>query len=118
LDRRVGNLESARTDQRKIGAVLAAQRLHAPAEKFVDIALIVGEQHIGLEIFGCGAGIMEQAGDAERHAQAIEQRKWPWGSGLVLPDAVDDLIADMRKLAGGEMPAELSGGDLAELQVR
>ena len=52
-----------------------AQLLHGPADELVDIAMIVGEQDVLLEMLDRGAGIVAQAGQREIGAQRVEQRE-------------------------------------------
>ena len=66
-------------------------------------------------MLGRRAGIMAQAREAEIGAQPVEQRQ---RAGLVGadPQAVGDLVADMRELGRREMARELGGRDLVEAQ--
>ncbi|MNQ91350.1 hypothetical protein D3C85_1067250 [compost metagenome] len=71
-----------------------------PAHELIDVAMIVGEQDIGLHVLDRGAGVVAQAGQREVGAQAVEL-----GQGEVLArreQAVRDLVADVGQVRGRE----------------
>ncbi len=86
-----------------------------PADEFIDIAVVIGEQHITLHMFRRCAGIVPQPRQAEIGAQPIEQRERSHiarRAGL----AIGNLVADMRQLGRREMPREIQRRHLIELE--
>jgi hypothetical protein len=86
-----------------------------PANEFIDIAVIVGEQHEALRMLGGRAHVVAQASETEIGAQAVEQRE---RARLILrdPESVGDLVADMREFGGGEVARQFGRGHLVEAQ--
>src|SRR3546814_13992009 len=60
---------------RERGVAALADLRPRPGDEFVDIAVIVGEQYVALEMLGRGAGIVAQPREAEIGAQRVEQRE-------------------------------------------
>ena len=111
------DIDVAGGGQRLVGAVLAPQLLDRPAGELVDIADIVGEQHVALGVVGRRAGIVAQPRQAEIDARRVEQRQRPLGLAAIIPGAVGDLVADMDELGRREGAGELGGAAFLELQV-
>ena len=61
--------------QRGKAAVGAAHLRRRPEDELVDVAVVVGEQDVALNILDRGAGIVSQAGEREVGAQAVEERQ-------------------------------------------
>ena len=104
--------QPARARQRDIA--LLAQLERRPVDEFVDIAVVIGEQHEVLEIIDPGAGVMRQPGQAEIGAQPVEQRQRDIGIGGRQVDAVSQFIADHGEFGGREMPGQFLRADCAE----
>ncbi len=104
-----GDHRPAGAGQAVIGAA-GLDLLGAPADELVHIAVIVGEQNIGLDVLGRGAGVVAQPGQREVHPRPVEQRQRMRRVGLVDPAAVGHLVADVRQLGGGEETGQLGGG--------
>ena len=81
-----------------------------PVDELVDVAVIVREQDVALEVLGRGAGVMGEAREREIGPEAVEQRQ---RHGFARPphlDAVGQFVADQRQLGGREVPRELRRG--------
>ena len=74
----------------------------AEGDEFVDVALIVGEQHEALEMLGIGAGVVEQALQREVDALGAEQRQRQRLAGFGREGAVGHLIVDRAQIRHGE----------------
>ena len=83
--------------QAGVGAVLAAQLVDREADELVDVADVVGEQDEVLEMVGIGARVMLEPGEAEIGARAVEQGQRPRVADRIVPDAVGNLVADVRR---------------------
>ena len=112
--RRLGQVQPACA--RKRGIFPGAELPRRPVDEFVDIAVVVGEEDVALEVLGRGAGVMRQPRKAEIGAQAIEQRK---GEGaiahVVFP--VRDFVADVGKLRARKVPREFLRPHAAHLRA-
>ena len=88
----------ARLDE---GVVLAAgighQRL-AEGDEFVDVELVVGEQHEVLEVLGRGAGVVAQPVQRIVDPRCGEQRQRPRLAGRRLVRAVGDAVVHRREV--------------------
>ncbi len=112
----VAGLDHHAARPRDRGVTAARAELAArPADELVDVAVIVGEQDILLDVLGRRAGVVAEAGEREIGAQRVEQRQRARIVGRD-PQAVGDLVADVRQLGGGEMAREIGGRDLVEAQ--
>ena len=98
----------------KCGVFAAAQLQACPVHEFIDIAVVVGEQDVALEVFCRGAGVVHQPRQAEIGAQAIEQRERQRPIAHVV-FAVCNLVADVRKLGVREVPRQFLRADRAHL---
>ena len=77
--------------------------LAAPADEFIDIAVIIGEQHETLEMLRRGSGIMAQARQREIRSQRIEQGE---RCGLAFgrdEQAIGRLVSDIGQIGGRKM---------------
>ena len=101
------NNDPACTRQMRVIAV-ALQLLDGPAGEFIDIAVVVGEEDIFLDVFGRGACVVAQPSEREIGAQPVEQRQRARRAfcpkNTSAENAVGNLVADMGKL-GGRKPA-------------
>src|SRR3546814_13583764 len=82
----------------------------------VDIAVIVGEQYVALEMLGRGAGIVAQPREAEIGAQRVEQRERLRRGRIESEQTVGELVADIGALGGREMARQLPRGDAAHVR--
>src|SRR3546814_18557077 len=83
----------------------------------VDIAVIVGEQYVALEMLGRGAGIVAQPREAEIGAQRVEQRERLRRGRIESEQTVGELVADIGELGGREMARQLQRGDAAHVRT-
>ena len=103
--------------QAGVAAVGIAQRADREPHELVDVADIVGEQHIALEMLGRGAGIMFEPRQAEVGARRVEQRQWAGRVEREVPSAIGNLVADVDQLGRGKPAAELGGGNAVEREI-
>ena len=89
----------------------------APAHELVDVAMVVGEQHVGLHVVGRRAGVVGEPRQREIGARAVEQGQRPDVDAVGRPEAVGDLVADGGEFGGGEMSAEFGGGEVLDVEV-
>ncbi len=108
---------AAGNGQRRVRAVRPAQLVDREAHELVDVADVVGEQDEVLEMVGVGAGVVLQPRKAEVGARAVEQRQRPGVANRIVPDAVGDLVADMRQLVGREPARQIGGRHLVEIDA-
>jgi len=87
-----------------------------PRHEFVDIAMIVGEQYVALEMFGRGAGVVAEAREREIGTQRVEQRERLRRRWIGAEQTVGKLVADIGKLGGREMAREFEWGDPAHVR--
>ena len=119
LGRRVRGIQHhpARTGKAGEAAVGRLQLSAGPAQKFIHITVIVGEQDIGLRVMGRRAGIMLKPRQREIDARRIEQRQRARLVFGLRPDAVGQLVADMAQFRGGEVPRQRARRRSVERQV-
>jgi hypothetical protein len=106
--------QAARPGQRRIRTVRIAHLLDGPAHERVDIAMVVGEQHVALEMLWVGAAVMTEARQAEIDAQRIEQGQRLRVSGQFPPFAIGDLVPDMGKIGGRKVPRQIGRRDVGK----
>ena len=102
---------------RQCGIAVLAQLLPRPANEFIDIAVIVGEQDVALKMLDPGAGIMGEAREAEIGPQSVEQRQ---RDGFIRPaqtDPVGQFVADRGKFGRGEVPGQILRAERAEAGI-
>ena len=92
---------------RQCGIAPLTDLTRCPANEFIDIAMVVGEQYEFLEMLGRRTGIMPQPCQTEIGAQRIEQRQRACLAGVVPQRAVGQLITDERQLGRGKMPRQI-----------
>jgi len=114
IDIRLVDIEAARAGER--GVAPLADLRSRPGDEFVDIAVIVGEKDIALEMLGRGAGIVAQAREAEIGAQRVEQRERLRRRGVEAEQAVGQLVADIGELGGGKVAREFERSDAAHVR--
>src|SRR5215213_11754209 len=104
--------------QVKLGkrAVLLQPR-QGPAQKLIDVAMIIGKQNPRLEPLPVGAGIVDETAQRIIDAHCIEERKGPGLGVILLPGAVGDFIADRREHRGWKIMSELLGANTAEIEL-
>ncbi len=96
-----GDPDPAGAGEGDIGAVRIEDLAAAPADKLIHVAGIVGEQHIGLEVFRRGAGIVPQTRQRKIDAAGVKVRqRIELGR---MEQAVRGFIANLRQLGGGEI---------------
>ena len=111
-DRRLGVGRVARDDhaagagQGFVGAARRLELFDGPAHELVDIAVVVGEQDIGLNVVDRRAGVVLQPRQREVGPEAVEVRQGEVPAHL--EQTVGDLVADMGQVRGGE-PARKGG---------
>jgi hypothetical protein len=74
--------------------------------------MVVGEQHVALEVLRLGAAVMAQPREAEVNTQRIEQGQRLRLARNLPPFAVRDLVADMAQLRGRKMPRQFRRRDV------
>ena len=92
--------DPARAGEGDIGALGIENLATAPAHELIDVAGVVGKQHIRLEMVNRRAGIVAQARQREIDAAGVEVGKW-----IVfrrMKQAIGGFIANLRQLGGGE----------------
>ena len=99
------NLQPARHRQRRV-ARMPAQLCQRPVTERIDIAVIVREQNIMLEMLHRCAGVVLQAFQREIHPLRIEQREWPLAA-RIKRFAICHLVTDQRQLRRREPAHEL-----------
>ena len=111
--RAVGDRQASGAGQHRVGRV-TPQLGRCPSDEFIDIAVVVCEQHIALNMFRRGACVMPQPGKREISAQPVKQREWHWHAVCAEMNAVGDFIADMGKLSRGEPAGKVNRADVAK----
>ena len=105
---RVGRLarhhHAARARQLVIGTVGRLQLLAGPAHELVDVAVVVGEQHIGLHVLHRRSGVVPQPRQREVGPQPVEMRQGKVARRI--KQAVGDLVADVRQVRGRKPPRQ------------
>ncbi len=67
-----------------------------PGHELIDIAMIVGEEDVSLNMLGWRPRIMFQSGQREIGAQPVEQRERPLPFRIGHEQAIGDLVPDLR----------------------
>ena len=88
-----------------------------PAHEFVDIAVVVREEDMMLDMLGRRTGIVAQPGQREIRAQSIEQRQRRTVCARRTQQAVGNLVADQRELRGREIACKFVRTDGAQFEV-
>jgi hypothetical protein len=70
--------------------------------------MVIGEEHIALEMLDRGAGVVGEAGKAEVGSEPVEQRERERRSGRGDSDPVRQLVADVSELGRGKMQRQPS----------
>ena len=107
-------LDQQAASARQRGVAVLAQLLARPVDKFIDIAVVVGEQDEALEMLCAGAGVVRQPGEAEIGPKPVEQRERDRVLRIAQVDPVGQFVADQRQFGGGKMPPQFDRADPAK----
>ncbi len=106
---------AAGAGERLIGRA-GLQLLGGKAHDLVDIAVIVREQNIFLEVLGRRAGVMAKARQAEIGARRIEERERRGLRRIADQKAVAELVADMGEVRRRKIPRQLGGRGALQIE--
>ena len=109
--------QPAGAGERLVRAALALQLRAGEAHELVDVAMVVGEQQIGLHVFGGRARIVGDPRQREVGAQRIEEGQRPHRARRRGPEPVADLVADLGELGGREVASDRGGADVGGRRV-
>ena len=88
----------ARPHKGLVPAVRIGEHLAGVGLEFLDIELVVGEQHVVLEILGHGRGVMRQTGQGIVHALGGERRQGAGAAVIQFCNAVYDVVIRGRQI--------------------